>query len=114
MTFTLDAIWLKPSIVSVRFAIGQKSSLLSPPRFVTVLVLLEDLQREKMRRRGKRRRKKRTTTPSTTNATTTAMMTTRAQTYQEQENDNCSEDAPTVGGATLALKTPFGDTGLWL
>ena len=64
--------------------------------------------------KGKRRRKKRTTTPSTTNATTTAVMTTRVQANQEQRNDNGSEDARAVFGATLALKTLFGDTGLWL
>ena len=55
-----------------------------------------------------------TTTTSTTNAKTTAMMTTGVQADQEQENDNGSEDARTVFGATQALKTLFGDTGLWL
>ena len=61
--------------------------------------------------RGKRRRKKRTTTPSTTNATTTAVMTTRVQADQKQDSDNGSEDARTVFGATLALKTLFRETG---
>ena len=57
-----------------------------------------------------RRRKKTTTTTSTT----TAMMTTRVQADQKQENDSGSEHARAVFGATLALKTLFGDTALWL
>ena len=73
---------------------------------------LEELQHG--RGGDKMRRKKRATKPSMTNVTTTAVMTTRAQADQEQKNDNGSEDARTVFGAILALKTLFGDTGLWL
>ena len=60
--------------------------------------------------RGKWRRKKKTTITSTT----MAMMTTRVQADQEQDNDNGSEHARTVFGATLTPKTLFGDTALWL
>ena len=60
--------------------------------------------------RGKWRRKKKTTITSTT----MAMMTTRVQAYQDQDNDNGSEHARTVFRDTLALKTLFGDTALWL